>query len=708
MNNPLRFALDIGTRSVVGLVGEQTAAGIKIIAYARQEHHTRAMLDGQIHDVQQVAQVIGNIKEELEKTCGPLKQVGVAAAGRSLYTLRSTAEIEAVSRGLLTQSDERNLELAAVQAAQQQLATSNAVEDPTSYYCVGYSTMGYYLDGTKLTSLVGQRGKTASIELITTFLPRQVIDSMQSSLQNAGLEMSTLTLEPIAAINVLIPPTMRHLNLALVDIGAGTSDVAITQGGSVVAYGMASSAGDEITEAISNHYLLDFNVAETVKRQLTGKPKTIAFYDILGATRQVSSEEIIRAITANIAELARIIAAQIMALNTTAPQAVILVGGGALTPLLTEAIADVLGLPANRVGIRRLETSEGILDIPPELSEPDGVTPLGILKLSGSNILNFVNVIVNDQPLKLFNLGNLTVADAMLASGIDVRTLHGRTGLGFAVTVNGVTQFLAGTLGQPGQIEINGLPAEFSTILQEGDALKVTGGIDGKSPTVRLEEIVDIPKAFSVSINQCAHVIHPILTLNGQPALPEQLIQDRAEVTCRLPETLSEVLTAAGVASGPLAYRYMINGNEREFLLRSEYLVNRLPANELTTVKPGAEISVTPPEAPMLLHVLGIDAATEETVSVSFNNSPCLLPVRRYSLNLDGCPAQLFDPAPDGSRIDYTVFEAQPTVGDVLAAADFHTQSLPPGSLTTLLLNGQPTEFTAIVKNGDKVDLVIR
>ena len=53
---------------------------------------------------------------------------------------------------------------------------------------------------------------------------------MQSALHEAKMEMRALTLEPIAAINVLIPPTMRHLNLVLVDIGAGTSDVAITKG----------------------------------------------------------------------------------------------------------------------------------------------------------------------------------------------------------------------------------------------------------------------------------------------------------------------------------------------------------------------------------------------------------------------------------------------------------------------------------------------
>ena len=57
------FALDIGTRSVIGIVAEKNSAGqLEIIATHREEHKTRAMLDGQIHDVPQVAAVIN--------TCG--------------------------------------------------------------------------------------------------------------------------------------------------------------------------------------------------------------------------------------------------------------------------------------------------------------------------------------------------------------------------------------------------------------------------------------------------------------------------------------------------------------------------------------------------------------------------------------------------------------------------------------------------------------
>lgn len=66
--------------------------------------------------------------------------------------------------------------------------------------------------------------------------------------------MDALTLEPIAAIQVLIPKSMRRLNVALVDIGAGTSDIAITNEGTVTAYGMVPKAGDEITESVSEKF----------------------------------------------------------------------------------------------------------------------------------------------------------------------------------------------------------------------------------------------------------------------------------------------------------------------------------------------------------------------------------------------------------------------------------------------------------------------
>lgn len=136
------------------------------------------------------------------------------------------------------------LELEAVQKAQYQLAT-NVEEDPShNYYCVGYSVIKYLLDGEEIGSLIDQQGEVAEAEIIATFLPKVVVESLLSALNRAELQLEALTLEPIAAIHVLIPPSMRRLNVALVDIGAGTSDIALTSEGTVTAYGMVPRAGE--------------------------------------------------------------------------------------------------------------------------------------------------------------------------------------------------------------------------------------------------------------------------------------------------------------------------------------------------------------------------------------------------------------------------------------------------------------------------------
>ena len=73
--------------------------------------------------------------------------------------------------------------------------------------------------------------------MLATFLPQMVIEGLYSVISKAGLE-ANITLEPIAAINVAIKEELRLLNLVLVDIGAGTSDIAITRDGKIMAYAM--------------------------------------------------------------------------------------------------------------------------------------------------------------------------------------------------------------------------------------------------------------------------------------------------------------------------------------------------------------------------------------------------------------------------------------------------------------------------------------
>ena len=312
------------------------------------------MIDGQIHNILSVANVISKIKNILEERHGSLKRVSVAAAGRALKTSEGSMAIDISENTLIADEDVNRLELAAVQQAQQQRLSSDSLNTDGYYYCVGYSVLHYKLDEEEIGSLIDQTGRSASVEVIATFLPRVVIESLLAALKRAGLEMEALTLEPIAAINVLIPPSMRRLNVALVDIGAGTSDIAITANNTVTAYGMVPVAGDEITEALSNHYLLDFPLAENAKRSITLE-NDIVMTDILGFEQIVPSVEVISIIRPAVERLAASISTEIKRLNSgKSPQAIMVVGGGSLTPTLIQNLSLCLDLPENRVGIRGL------------------------------------------------------------------------------------------------------------------------------------------------------------------------------------------------------------------------------------------------------------------------------------------------------------------------------------------------------------------
>ncbi|TLM97981.1 cell division protein FtsA, partial [bacterium] len=309
------FALDIGTRSVVGVVIQETARGVEILAAESLEHRERSMIDGQIHDVEQVAEAVKKIKAVLEERLGQsLTQVAVAAAGRALRTVRIQIASQADEYREISVEDILRIEMQAVQEAQHQLALDEQEEQDLNYHCVGYSVINYELDGYKIGNLSGQKGKNIGVEIIVTFLPRVVVDSLFAVLQRSGLEMLSLTLEPIAASTVVVPPSMRQLNIALVDIGAGTSDIALTADGAIVGYGMVPTAGDEVTERISQHYLLDFNSAEELKRA-AGDRDEVEFTDVLGVVHRQASGDIIATMEEAVSGLAFQISEKIVYLN---------------------------------------------------------------------------------------------------------------------------------------------------------------------------------------------------------------------------------------------------------------------------------------------------------------------------------------------------------------------------------------------------------
>lgn len=140
-------------------------------------------------------------------------------------------------------------------------------------------------------SLEGHKANKIGEDIIVTFLPEDVVDGLYAAVGQAGLSVANMTLEPIAAINVAIPENYRMLNIALVDVGAGTSDISITRDGSIIAYGMIPHAGDELTEVIVQHFLVDFNMAESIKLQSTTSD-TVTYKDIMSIEHTIPAQDV--------------------------------------------------------------------------------------------------------------------------------------------------------------------------------------------------------------------------------------------------------------------------------------------------------------------------------------------------------------------------------------------------------------------------------
>ena len=512
----LVFGLDIGTRSIVGTVGYKIGEKFFVVAQRVKEHETRAMLDGQIHDISAVANTIEEVKCQLEFAVGkPLKEVCIAAAGRVLRTITSHVELEYPSEKEMTEEDILGLDSLGVEKAYEEFQGTNKDTD-MKFYCVGYTIIRYYLNGYQITNLQGHKAKKVGADLITTFLPDDVVDGLYKAVEMAGLEVANLTLEPIAAIRVAIPERFRMLNIGLIDVGAGTSDISITKDGSIVAYGMIPTAGDSITEALAHHCLVDFNAAEKIKRDM-GIMDEVTYEDILGLPQTCKSEELFKVIEPAIATMAKQAADKICELNGDKPvSAVFVVGGGGKIGGYTEGIARELGIQVERVALRGEEVMQKIEFLENDVKKDSLlVTPIGICLSFYEQNNNFIYVSFNDQRIKLYDNNHLTVVDVAMQADFQNENLFPRRGKELTFTVNGKSKIVRGQLGEAAVIAVNGEEADLHTAIKANDIVRIESSTAGEEATMTIGKLPEFSGKIDVYVNEQIISLPKFASVNG-------------------------------------------------------------------------------------------------------------------------------------------------------------------------------------------------
>ncbi|RKD22493.1 cell division protein FtsA [Caminicella sporogenes DSM 14501] len=652
------FSLDIGTRNVVGIVAKMEDDKYKVIDYEIMEHPERAMYDGQIHDIEKVSLVVDKVKTRLEERLSlKLQYVSIAAAGRALKTQKVFVQKEIDFTKEIDKAVIDSLEIEGIQLAQKKLEEVSNDED-TRYYCVGYTVMNYYLDGSVIGNLKGHRGREIGAEILATFLPHVVVDSLYTVVHKCGLEVVNMTLEPIAAINIAIPPKFRLLNLALVDIGAGTSDIAITKDGTIVSYAMVSTAGDEITECLSKTFLLDFDTAEKLKIQLNQKDEH-TFCDIVGISYNLKTDEIVEKIEEAIRDLSKEISDKILEYNGKAPSAVFCIGGGSQIPKLTEYLAQDLGLPKERVVIKGTEVFENVEFLKDSLCGPEYITPIGIgYTAVKDKEQDFLQVTVNGKSIRLFNSKELCISDALILIGYNARKLIPERGKSVTFYINGVKRTIYGEYGEAAKIYINDKLGNLDTKLKNMDRIVINPATPGKDAKVKIKDIIE---GEEVILNgQNINLIKDIF-VNGKEVDEDYEILDGDEVVIEKIDNISELMNICNID-----------------LDKSEVFINDKLANKDEKLKKGMVINTK-------LKAVESEEKGEASKTILRDDKDYIT----VTVN--------------GEKVDIKKEKKDIIFVDIFNYIDFDIKV--PKGILVLKLNGKKASYTDVLKDGDVVEI---
>lgn len=682
------FGLDIGTRSVVGTIGYKRGENFVVVAQEIREHQTRAMLDGQIHDINRVAATITEIKEALEEKSGlELRDVCIAAAGRVLKTLTVHVDMDFEKERNVTKEDISTLASLGVEKAFRQFKEENDTD--THFYCVGYSIVKYYLNGMWMGQPEHHKAKNIGTDMIATFLPDDVVDGLYSAVELAGLRVANMTLEPIAAIRLAIPEKFRLLNIAMIDVGAGTSDISVTNDGSVVAFGMIPCAGDSITETLAKKCLIDFATAEKIKKEAQIK-NVIAYEDIMGLEQTITSEEVLAMCQAEIDKMAKLAADEIKRLNGgNSTSAVFIVGGGGKIQGFSEKIAEELGIDSKRVALRGEEIMKEVEFPEGCLKDSTIVTPIGICLSYYEQNNNFIYVTFNGNKIKLYDNNKLAVVDAAIQASFSREGLFPRRGQELHYTVNGKARVSKGEYGESAKIYVNGTAVDLSYAIKANDEIVMEESTAGAPAAVKISDLVDYNGRLRVTYNGTEIELKKPIKVNGRPETEDYQIQEDDAVSLYAYYTYEQIVEYLNLNEKEVELLVNDAKATKDIVIYDNDVIKTQPVTNKASVTGEAmateQENTSSEEKKDTVHVFRNmieDAAKEETKEKE--NEKLVIIVNQKPVVLEGKDTYCFV--------------------DIFDYIDFDTSKMRGNGIVTKV-NGEQAQYTQELKNGDKVEI---
>ncbi|MDX2163297.1 MAG: cell division protein FtsA [bacterium] len=372
--NDLVVGIDIGTTKICTIVGEVRTDDIFVVGVGLEP--ARGMRKGVVSDIHQLSNAIAASVHKAEKTSGyQIERAFISVAGSHIASINSRGAVGLVgNRGVRADDLDKAIE------------SARAIAIPHNREVLHVIPRSYAIDGQdNVRSPIGMHGFRLEVEVHIITAASTSVANLEQAVQAAGVYPDRFILNPLASGDAVLTEQEREMGVVLVDIGGGTTDLAIFIEGTVWHSGVIGVGGDLLTNDITHLMHVPFDVAEAVKiehghavEKAVSPTETFIVQPFgEGLPMEFKRSDLAMAIEARVGELLELIQSEIKrsGYDGLLRAGMVITGGCAQIPGLRELAQELLGVP---VRIAKPERLTGMADA---LRSPAYSTSVGLLRL---------------------------------------------------------------------------------------------------------------------------------------------------------------------------------------------------------------------------------------------------------------------------------------------------------------------------------------
>ncbi len=363
--------LDVGASKVLCLVGEvQNNSQVKILGLGQSP--CTGLRRSTVIDMPQVAESIRAALAEAERSTG-LKiagaYLGMAGEGISAQTSPSTVGISGSSNPISEEDRDRAL----LAVAQEQIAEDQTV--------IHRFVQSYAVDGELVQNPLWLHGNRLSIEVLTVSVAEHLCTAFRHAASKAGVEIAGVVLESVGVAHAILSQDERDMGVALLDLGAGTCDLAVFQG-PMRHVEEIPLGGDDITRDLSVVLSIPIREAEQLKCRFGSVScpgedgdETVTYHTTAGRACTLTKQQVSMVIEARQREIFEYVRQALVntPYNDRLAAGIVLTGGGAALEQIAPLAEEVFGHHV-RIGVPQDVIA------PIAVNDPSYATAIGLLR----------------------------------------------------------------------------------------------------------------------------------------------------------------------------------------------------------------------------------------------------------------------------------------------------------------------------------------